>query len=83
MSCRRFTIKEVEGEIHIPDIVQGRISNSIPTTYTRLDDTSTNLHHVERVVVAASASVGVNVSGVFPGLREATVVEVKVSLLEL
>ena len=52
-------------------------------TYTRLHNTSTNLYDVEWVVVTACIGVRVGVGGVFPSLREATIVEIKVTLLEL
>ena len=52
-------------------------------TYTRFDDASANFHNVERVIVTTGIGIGVNVGGILPGLREAAIVEVKVSLLEL
>jgi len=51
---------------------------------TGLDDTGADLANIERVIVAtASLRIGVDEGWVFPGLREATVVEEDITLLEL
>ena len=48
------------------------------------DDACTNFTHIQGVIVTTAAiSVGVDEGRIFPGLREASIVEENISLLEL
>jgi hypothetical protein len=53
-------------------------------TYTRANDASTDFTNIKRVVVTtASIRIRVNEGRIFPSLREATIVEENIALLEL
>lgn len=61
-----------------------RRRNNETATYTRSNYPCSDLHHVERVIVAAAAvRIGVNESRIFPCLRKAAVIEENIALLKL
>lgn len=61
-----------------------RKKRAMTSTYSRVDDTCSNFDNIKRIIVsAASFGIRVDVGWIFPCLREATVVEIDVTLLEL
>jgi hypothetical protein len=54
------------------------------TSYTRFNNASTNLAHVQGIIVTTTAiGIGVDKGRIFPCLGEATIVEENVAFFEL
>jgi hypothetical protein len=53
-------------------------------TYTRLDDAQSNFTHIQWIIVTPTViSIGMDERGVFPCLREASIVEKDITFFEL